>query len=291
MAFTYQHDLDWREHFVRYGFALRRGLVGSDYCARALARAREIVDHVDLPLDQWTSANTPTLHTPYYEGAGPREPALDAVYDEPGVCESIAALFGSDEAWDRQRNYYLFVKGYEAKARQALAPRGHIDFASPPAPPLYRGFAFQVALTDTEPFGGNLTVHPGSHLTIQKALIDGHDVASSPDLPQEAPWEFVAQAGDVLFTHHLLAHSGNACHGAKHLPRVTLFCEAFSHAWVQHIDDEVAKQGPWFRSLAQNGPCENDPLNERRLEELRRKYVRDLRVKAEKGEAVGNAYA
>jgi hypothetical protein len=249
---------------------------------------RERIDHADLPLDEWTSLNTPDLHPPIYEGGGEPDPVLERVFEEPGVRASIAELFGSDELWDRQRNYYLFVKAYNPDSKPALSPKGHIDFSIPPAPPLYRGFAFQVSLVDTEPFSGNLTVHPGGHIAVQKALITGNDRDVMPNVPQDEPWEFVARAGDALFVHHLTPHSGNPSHSANRRPRVTLFCEAYCHAWTPSIDPATPGLGPWHRSLAQNGPYQADPLNERRLEELRRKYVRDLRVESEKKKTTGS---
>jgi hypothetical protein len=165
MGFLHRDDLHWTEHFVRYGFARRRGLVSKDYCQAALRRIRERVGHVDLPLNEWTSANTADLYLPIYEGGGAPDPVLERVFDETGVRASIAELFGADDVWDRQRNYYLFVKAYNPAASATVSPKGHIDFSMPPAPPLYRGFAFQVALADNEPFSGNLTVHPAPRRT------------------------------------------------------------------------------------------------------------------------------
>jgi len=281
MAFTYHDDIPWTEHFVQYGFAVRRGLVSKTFCDTAVARIRERLNLGDLPLNEWTADNAPTLHQPFYEGGTQPDPVLEQVYDEPGVKAAITEMFGSEDRWDLQRNYYLFVKPFEPKGKAVITQRGHIDFAKPPAPPLYNGFAFQVALTDTEPFGGNLTVHPGGHITMQRSVLDDPMANKSGvvDIPLEEPWEFVANAGDVIFVHHLMPHSGNASHAAGRSPRVCLFCEAFSHQWQQAIDPADENLSPWERSQAHNGPIQTDPAVERIVAEHRRSYIRDLRAK------------
>ena len=76
MAFEYRDDLKWTEHFVQFGFALRPGLVSHDWCDAALKRVRERIGN-DLPLDEWTEQNAPTIHTPIYEGSVDVDPVLE----------------------------------------------------------------------------------------------------------------------------------------------------------------------------------------------------------------------
>ena len=58
-------DLLWTERFVKYGFAVRRGLVSKAFCSEAIARVREIIGN-DLPLEQWRPENTSGVrHDPY----------------------------------------------------------------------------------------------------------------------------------------------------------------------------------------------------------------------------------
>lgn len=247
--------LHWTDHYVKYGFAVRRGLVDRAFCDEALLRAREIIEN-DLPLREWDTSNAKTLHRPFYEGATPPEPVFDRVMDQPRLRAEIDELFGGPGEWNGERNYYLFLKAYQEDAKPSLAPMGHIDFTTPPIPALYRGFTFQLSLIDSEPFSGNLTVYPGTHKTVQKRLMetDGMEFRSG-QAPMEVPdpFEFVADAGDVIFVHHLIQHSGNNSHSANRVPRVALHGEAFRDAWLESIDPNEPGMSPWKRSLAFNG--------------------------------------
>jgi hypothetical protein len=64
-------------------------------------------------------------------------------------------------------------------------------------------------------------VWPGTHRVVQKELIANPETQQpSPfcdDLIKSLtkPYEFVAEAGDVLFMHHLVLHEGNKGHSAN----------------------------------------------------------------------------
>jgi len=279
MMATVDTSIPWTEHFSQYGFAVRRGLVDRDYCAAALADVRRITGN-DLPLNEWTTENTQLLHRPFYEGSTPPEPVLEGVFEQPGVREAVEALYGGPGHWNEARNFYIFLRPYNPKGTQRLSPKGHIDFGNQPVPILYRGFTFQIALNDTEPFSGNLTIYPGTHKSVQKALIDDPQKqwqSGLADIEMPEPFEFVAQAGDVLFMHHLVCHSGNDSHADGRSPRVALHCETFRDEWLRVIDPARTDLSPWERSLAHNGYFEELAEVEEYQTTKRNEYLETLR--------------
>jgi len=196
---------------------------------------------------------------------------------------AIEAMFGATGGWNRKRNYYLFLKAYNPDAEAKLQPRGHIDFPNQPVPVLYRGFVLQVSLVDSEPFSGNITHFPSTHRTVQKLLIDNPDLQfpnAMPEVPLPEPVEFVAEAGDVVFWHHLVLHEGNPSHAAGHTPRIALTVEAFRDHWLTEVDPANPHLSPWERSLALNGPYEEQrPEIEREVMAKRQEYFESLRPK------------
>jgi hypothetical protein len=66
-------------------------------------------------------------------------------------------------------------------------------------------------------------------------------------------YEFVGKAGDVMFTHHLLFHSGSDSCSANHIPRIALVCDAWRDQWLTEIDPATPDMAPWLRSLSLNG--------------------------------------
>lgn len=278
--------MHWTDFYVENGFAIVPGLVDRGYCDEALDEARRIVKH-DLPVSVWTTRNTPVLYTPYFEEAGSTNPVFDRLLEQPRLVAAIETMFGGPGHWDRRRNYYLFLRSFNPDGRAALTERGHIDFGSQPVPILYRGFTFQVLLADNEPFSGNLTLHPGTHKLVQKALIDNparqFPSGLCEDIPQPPPVEFVGRAGDVCFMHHLVFHSGNDSHSANRRPRVAIHAEAFRERWLEAVDPTQGGLSPWERSVACNGACR--PAPDTQVENLRRRreYVETLRKQASGG--------
>jgi ectoine hydroxylase-related dioxygenase (phytanoyl-CoA dioxygenase family) len=159
--------------------------------------------------------------------------------------------------FDGVRNVNLMLRCYDPNGKAELQTQGHMDYESQPGPILSRGFPAQVVLRETEPFGGNTTVWPGTHKQVQKALIDYPD-RTFPDLYSEItldtePFEFVAEAGDVLFMHPILIHSGNSNHGTGRKPRISLFNECYRSTWFTEIDPSKPNLSPYERSIAHNG--------------------------------------
>jgi hypothetical protein len=276
--------MHWTEHFARYGFAVSKGLVDRAYCEEALAEIRRLIDN-DLPLNEWSSENTKVLYRGFFEGGTPPQPVLDDVFEQPRLRAAIEEMYGGSGHWNELKNYYIFLRPFDVNGEQKLAERGHIDFGNQPVPALYRGFTFQVSLVDTEPFSGNLTIYPGTHIALQKQVMENPKIeypGGLTDLPMPAPYEFVAQAGDVLWMHHLVVHSANSSHADNRSPRVALHCEAFRDEWLHSIDPAEPDLSPWQRSLAHNGAYEEPrevveyQMGKRKeyLEQLRRENQR-----------------
>lgn len=279
MISAIDENMHWTEHFVEYGFAVLRGLVDREYCAEALEEVQRLTDN-NLPLQEWTTENTKVIHRPFYEGATPPEPMLERIFEQPRVRAAVEELYGGPGHWNEARNFYIFLRPYNPKAEARLAPHGHIDFGNQPVPLLYRGFTFQVALNDTEPFSGNLTIYPGTHKLVQQRLMNNPDLqyqSGNADVPMPEPFEFVAQAGDVLFMHHLVCHSGNESHAANRSPRVALHCETFRDEWLRVIDPSRTDLSPWERSLAHNGYYEESPEVQEYQTTKRNEYLDSLR--------------
>jgi len=255
MTFQIDSTLHWTDHFVEYGFAVAKGLIPPAFCEEAVERIKEIVDD-PRPMDQWTVDKPGTHHASYRDKS---DPVLRKVFDQPDLRAAVATMHGGPEHWNNRETFYVFIKPYDPKAEVALSTSGHIDFSKQPIPILYRGFAIFVSLVDTEPFSGNTMIWPHTHRIIQKQLME----EPKTELPSEyfeelhksleAPYEFVAEAGDVLFMHHLSLHSGNDCHSANHKPRVAFVCDGWRDEWLTEIDPATPNLPPWHRSLALNG--------------------------------------
>jgi len=277
-------NLHWTERFVRDGFVILKGLAGREFCEAALPRVREIIKH-DLPLNEWNTENTPVLYHPFIEGYTPPEAVLDRLFDQPRLLAAIDELLGGPGHWNQVRNYYLFLKPYNPDIEAKLTPHGHIDFPNQLIPILYRGFLFQVSLVDSEPFSGNITFYPGTHKLVQKALLDKPDLQfpnGMPDVPLPEPVEFVAEAGDVVFWHHLIMHEGNESHAANRTPRVALTGEVFRENFLTKVDPAQPDLSPWERRLALNGYYEETrPEIEHAYFAKRQEYFDGLKPNAE----------
>jgi hypothetical protein len=248
-------ELHWTEKYIRDGFVILKNLVDREYCEQALKRVRELVNN-DLPLNEWTTANAPVLYRPFLKGYTAPEPVLDRLFEQPRLVSAIEEMFGGPGRWNEARNSYLFLKPYDPDARAELAPKAHVDFPGQIIPILYRGFVMQLSLVDSEPFSGNITFFPGTHRTVQKTLMENPDMELRElmeTLPLPEPVEFVAQAGDVAFYHHLLMHEGNPSHAAGRTPRVVLTGEVFCDKWLNKVDPAQPNLSPWERSLTLNG--------------------------------------
>lgn len=244
-------NLHWTDHYVKHGFAVLPRLVDPEFIAEALEEVERLVGN-GLPLEQWTSENVPKDR--YSMPAAENSLILRKLYDQRRLRGAIDEMFGSPHEFNNERKFQLFVKPHDPAAKRELPRRGHIDFVNSPVPVFGSGFMFQVSLVDKEPFGGNITIWPGTHRLVQKCVMDDPEwqfPKNWDDIPPGEPFEFVPKAGDVLFFHHLVAHEGNPC--CTRMPRVSLHCQALRDEWPEEIDPSQPNLSPWARSLALNG--------------------------------------
>ena len=247
----------WEDHYVEHGFCVLRGLIDGVTCGAALDEVRRLIDE-SRPLADWDSIRPGQRHTVYYYG---QARAIDKLIEHPSLASILRTFFGSrsfhfgstNDANPDRRRFALWVNPYDAGARQRLLPMGHVDSGSP-----CRGTAIQIALAPTRPFSGNTTFFPDSHRELQR-WIEEHkgEVDASwpgsvyPELRRPLPpWEFVAEPGDVVLSHHFLFHSGNPSHADDRSPRVSVRVEVFPE---HPLDEEslTSAEGTAFeRSLA-----------------------------------------
>ena len=290
MTFQINESMDWTDHFVEYGFAVRKGLVDRAFCDEAIEQVRRIVGD-DRPLDRWTVQKPGQQFGIYFfqdpgrTGWTEQNPVLEKVYDHRRLRAAVKQLYGDSGDWDGVRNYYVFLNPHNPDGKAELSTGGHIDFGGQPIPILYRGFTFQVALLDTVPFSGNISIFPGTHKTIMKMLIDDPDITSNGSFDEVAasvePYEFVAEAGDVMFMHHLVVHSTNPCHSSRRTPRIPIHAESFRAKWLTVIDPDKPNLSPWERSLAHHGFYEVQRDEARHQRQEREKHIHD--IEQEKG--------
>lgn len=254
MTWAIDRKLHWTDHYVEYGFAVIKRVVGDEFIKPALEEVRRLRNAADAPFNQWT-AKPHSCHMPY---DGKSMPVLASVYDQPGVRGVIDTMFASRDAWNGERAFQLFVSAYDVEAKQVVSPVGHLDFVHCPIPSVGSGFMFQVSLINSEPFSGNLSLYPGGHKKVQKYLIENPD-AQYPEDPtivsymHGEPYEFVAEAGDMVLFHHLIGHNGNPNHAANRTPRIVIHGQGLLKEWPREVDPDRPRYGPWERSMATNG--------------------------------------
>jgi len=252
MVFQVRKNMHWTDHYVEYGFAVVKNVVGSEFINPAMSEIRRQLKN-DLPLNQWNKNNTPNR----INDSG-TNPVLAQVYDQPGIQEIFKTMFGHTDQWDHTRGFQLFISPFDPDARQIVSDTGHLDFVRTPIPIFGSGFMFQVSLVKSEPFSGNLSIYPGSHKPIQAALTKNPDLfyPDAPEIVQHLtgePYEFVADPGDVCIFHHLVGHGGNVSHASGKSPRITLHCQGNCENWLHEIDPAAKGMSPWRRSLAFTG--------------------------------------
>ncbi|HVF09532.1 MAG TPA: hypothetical protein VNA16_01945, partial [Abditibacteriaceae bacterium] len=173
MTFVIDPEMHWADHFVKYGFAVLRNQVSQEFTEKALERVRLHVEGEgkDLPFDAWTVNNVQRPAQPI------RDPFLDTIFDQPNIRHIINTMYGTSEVgapngWSGNRNYQIFVAPFDPDHQPRPFHGGHIDFGGNLIPIFGNAFVIQVALRDTEPFGGNITVIPGSHKLVQQRAME-----------------------------------------------------------------------------------------------------------------------
>jgi len=273
MTFPIDHSLRWTDHYAKHGFAVVKNIVTPEFCDRTIKAIQKALG-TNLAPSEWTSANIQPQATGGRVNV-PRSPELkaatDAVYDQPGVRAALGELIGSVDRLADSRSTTPFVCVFDPDNKRELRDWTHIDFVRVPIPVFGSGFVLQVSLVKTDPFSGNITIQPGTHKTVQKYVLDHPEFRYCDEppeqdewrrfIPNDNPYEFVAEPGDGLFFHHLVGHNGNS-NAAPGSPRVAIHTLIETRDWPSALDPADARLSPWERSLTQNGKIEL-PYDER----------------------------
>jgi ectoine hydroxylase-related dioxygenase (phytanoyl-CoA dioxygenase family) len=261
--FQIDRSMHWSDHYVEHGFCVIKNALSKEFCERGIEEFKKALG-TSLPPREWSTA---TLSRPHQGGRMTADatirPFLETAYDQPGIRNMIETMYGSLDAWSGERACGPFLCVYDAENKPEVADFGHVDFSKVRIPVIGNSFVMQASLIDTEPFSGNITIYPGWHKMLQKVLLERPDFWYSDDgdehnewrqlMPKVAPYEFVAEAGDVLLMHHLVGHAGNINAAEYHTPRVAIHGQVIRKIWPDEIDATRTDLTPWERSLAHNG--------------------------------------
>ncbi len=216
-----------KEQFVRDGYVRVAGLLPGDV-------VRETRDRILTALCIQT--DDPST---WVGKAVPSDPAVLALTEpcRTKAVEQVAEeLVGPGFIRGLCRSPYLESKGIEPATCGGYIPV--LNFPSPGAPvfdpPTWNGYHIDgmhlstlwpvwhfliifAYLTDTADYGGATTVLPGSHRQVFEYWFkQDHPGSTTPPAPDAigyaAPIPLAGKAGDVLFLHYLLVHSGSPNH-------------------------------------------------------------------------------
>lgn len=206
-----------KAQFIRDGFVIARGLLPDELVHQtreAILNSEYWPDEeiqksgVSIPL--W-NASTPTKVC--------RTPEVEQIGEEllgPHFLRGVSFHYGKELAGleAREEGFVPVITFPSSGAPRFEAPSAyHLDgYPDPPTlwPHLLSLIVFAY-LTDTADYGGATTVLPGSHRQVfeywhQRNMAGEHGV---PPLEYSAPTPLPGKAGDVIFMHYLLAHSGS----------------------------------------------------------------------------------
>jgi len=273
MAFQIDTNLHWTDHYVRYGFCVIKRAVPKPFCEAGVAAYQKALG-TSLPPQQWS---TETLSHEHLHGRiNLHDPelrsTLETAYDLPGVQEIAATMFGGYDKWSGMQAAAPFLAVYHEENEQSLMDYGHVDFAEVRIPIIGDALVMQISLVDTEPFSGNITIYPSIHKPLQQRLLNDEGFWYADTGPRHDAWraftgvidpyEFVAEAGDVLLFHHQVGHGGNVNAAANRSPRVAIHAQLSQKDWPNAVDPDRPNISPWERSVSLNGKIDL-PYDER----------------------------
>jgi phytanoyl-CoA hydroxylase len=213
-----------RAQFIREGYIQVPGLIPPDLAASTRERLLAALEIDPEDPETWSGKNVVS---------DPRALALTEPCRTPAVEAVAQELVGPQFARGRCLSPYLEAKGLEP------AIRGYIpvlNFPSPGPPEFERPCGFHIDgmhrttlwpdhcflivfiyLSDVAVHGGATTVLPGSHRQVfEHWLAAGHPGSTHPPaLTYAEPRPLPGRAGDAIFMHYLLVHSGSANHSAR----------------------------------------------------------------------------
>jgi len=205
------------EQFVRDGFVVVRGLIPPETVATtraALLEEHSGATQADLPNDAARGARLTQLTAPCRTDAmedaaahlvGPR--FLRGVTYSPYL-ESLGA------AATLYPGFIPVLRDPQPGPRAFVPPTGyHIDgMHRVSVLPTSLYLIVFVYLTDVADYGGATVVRPGSHRQVYDywRAQATPNTGVTPELDYAAPLPVAGKAGDTIFMHYLLAHSGSA---------------------------------------------------------------------------------
>lgn len=229
------------EHFKARGFVVVPGLIEPVYLD---AWRRQFWEHIGAdPKDRSTWKEKPYVVGGY--SVKPDELRFDR---HPGVCSIIDQLGGGNFGGGGGQ---ALVHWPQETTAWESTPWGHLDGYYPGS-----WDPFMVACTacayDTEPMGGAFQYWPGSHLTTHRYFLENPDQVDGRfrDVPgfnwgdsnvftriaPEPPAHFNGNAGDVIFWHAYMVHTGSA--NIRSLPRIGFF-NRYSHKDQKSFRHEI----------------------------------------------------
>ena len=196
------------EAFVRDGFFSRKGLMSEDDCSRALEATWEVLAEQGITPDAatWKKAHARRGVVKLRDDISDNATIHDVVTNCSGVREVIEDLMGPDFVNCNVRGVYPTVPIPRHKSRPY---EPHIEVHPCQVVVMYY-------LNDVTTKNGGLLVWPGSHRDVYLSHTKRFDFCARQEFLQhferysvQAPVELTGSAGDVLFFHHRLLHSGS----------------------------------------------------------------------------------
>ena len=183
------------DFFLRHGYVIVKNAVAPDVIAAAVAA----LDASDFEGKVGAADYKPV-----------RDAAVDACLSDT-VFNAIGELFGPDYPYERVRHASDMPRPYEQGAAWTHQTV-HVDDDYPTLMPAGWALGMFIFLTPVRPHGGAFLYAAGSPYRYRPVLADNPEWLSfytarpEPAGPAE---EYLAQPGDVLLFHHLMAHAGS----------------------------------------------------------------------------------
>ena len=254
--------------FKDYGFIVKRGFLDEkdtferivDYVwenvPREILKRDDPQTWLNAPHEQWTQEDVEkaglfargTWKMRSRDGIGTEPFFVDKIANHPHMQKLVSLFIGEPvKRPERVRGVYgLFPKPPGSKGR--LAP--HADHTA-------AQLSAMVIVDEVPTHCGGFTVWPGSHHSVHPhsdtvhgpvgpERAEGYARARDDVLRKTTPVEFSGNAGDVIFWHPRLLHSGGINHSADHerpVLRLIVPCD-FQREGFTFFDDLVNGPGP-----------------------------------------------
>jgi hypothetical protein len=212
------------EHFVHEGYVVARGLLSPDLVRKTHDGLLDVLGIDPADPATWAGKDYVSDPTAIALTAACRTDAVEAVAEDlagPHFLRgrAFSPFLEARGVGDPHIDGSIPVLNFPTPGpRRFEPPRGyHIDGARfTTLWPVYHYLIVFAYLSDTADYGGATTVLPGSHRQVfEHWHREGHPGSTvPPPLRYRDPVPLVGAAGDVIFMHYLLVHSGSANHSA-----------------------------------------------------------------------------